>query len=327
MTEPKHTGPLNPIELTRVSNAELILRMEKLVRTERKVTHLVLLHIAEIESRKIYADLGFDGMYSYLTKGLGYSEGSAYRRLQSSRLLKQVPEVAKKIEDGRLNLTQLTEVQKCVKENTLSSEETLKVLEKLENKNSFETQKTLTFELNLPVQTTEKIKPQADESIRMELTLTKEQFDDLEQAKSLLSHIYPDGSWSDIIAKLAKEFNQQKLLGHSEIGENSKKVSTLASLLENPTQCVLAAGEKPSVKRKSISLGIRRQLLRKAGNCCEFKDPKNGKRCGSKYQLQIDHIQPVAFGGGNDLENLRVLCRTHNLQAARNRGLNYEFSS
>lgn len=33
-----------------------------------------------------------------MTRGLGYSEGSAYRRLQSARLLKQVPTVADKIE-------------------------------------------------------------------------------------------------------------------------------------------------------------------------------------------------------------------------------------
>lgn len=323
MTESKQNGPFNHLELARVSNAELILRMEKLVRTERKVTHLVLLHIAEIESRKVYADLGFDGMYSYLTKGLGYSEGSAYRRLQSARLLAQVPEVAEKIENGRLNLTQLTEVQKCVKGNTLSSEETLKVLGMLENKNSFETQKTLAFELNLPIQTKEKIKPQGDESIRMELTLTKEQFEDLEQAKSLLSHIFPDGSWSDVIAKLAKEFNQRKLVGRSKNEESPKKESTSGGSLESPTHCLLAAGERVFVKRKYIPLRVRREILQKAGYCCEFEHPRTGKRCSSKYQLEIDHIQPIALCGGNELENLRVLCRAHNLQAARNHGLVY----
>ena len=108
--------------LHNIFNDELILRMQKLVRTERKVMHLVLLHIAEIESRKMYADLGFDGMYSYLTQGLGYSESAAYRRLQSARLLRQVPSVAENIEDGSLNLSQLTQVQKCLKESAKNGE-------------------------------------------------------------------------------------------------------------------------------------------------------------------------------------------------------------
>ncbi|MGE5084977.1 MAG: hypothetical protein ACM3MG_01655 [Bacillota bacterium] len=186
------------MELKFIPNNELIQRLEKLARTERKITHLVLLHIAEIEERKIYADLGFDGMYSYLTRGLGYSEGSAYRRLQSARLLKQVPTAAEKIENGSLNLSQLTQVQKCLKESirngeSVSIEQTLEVLSKLENKNSFETQKTLALEMNLPVELHEKVKPQQDESIRLEITLTKEQFAELEQAKILLSHICPYG--------------------------------------------------------------------------------------------------------------------------------------
>lgn len=297
-------------ELKRLSNKDLIERVEKLVRTERKITHLVLLHISEIESRKIYADLGFDGMYSYLTKGLGYSEGSAYRRLQSARLLARVPEVAEKIESGSLNLTQLTNVQKCIKENGISPERTLEVLGKIENKNSFETQKTLAIEMDLPVQVHEKLKPQADESVRIELTLSKGQFEELEQAKSILSHICPDGSWSEVIAKLAEEFNQRKLLGRTEKAKNS-------------TQCVLAPKERRSNSRKHLSLKVKRQLFQKAGQCCEFQDPKTGARCHSRYQLQIDHIQPVAFGGSSETENLRVLCRTHNLQAARSCGLEF----
>lgn len=79
------------MNLKNISNFELTQRLEKLVRTERKITHLVLLHIIEIEERKLYAEMGFDGMYTFLTRGLGYSEASAYRRLQAARLVKQVP--------------------------------------------------------------------------------------------------------------------------------------------------------------------------------------------------------------------------------------------
>lgn len=118
--------------------------------------------------------MGYDGMYSYLTKGLGFSDGAAYRRLQSARLLKQLPEVAKKVEDGALNLSQLTQVQKCLKEVS-----------------------------------------QKDHSVHLEITLSAEQFAELETAKSLLSHICVDGKWPDIIATLAEKYNKKKLGGHT----------------------------------------------------------------------------------------------------------------
>ncbi|MGZ3769994.1 MAG: hypothetical protein ACXVCP_16020 [Bdellovibrio sp.] len=207
------------ISLSNISNLELISRMEKLVRTERKITHLILQYILEIEDRKLYADLGYDGMFTYLTRGLGYSEASAYRRLQSAKLLRKVPEISTNIEEGNLNLSQLTLVQKCLKEKkqktgeSISSQDTLLVLEKIQNKNSFETEKVLAVEFDRTCQTHEKVQPQKNDSVRLEITLTQEQFSEIEQAKSLLSHICPDGNLADVISTLAKIYNRKKLEG------------------------------------------------------------------------------------------------------------------
>ena len=43
----------------------------------------------------------------------------------------------------------------------------------------------------------------------------------------------------------------------------------------------------------------------------------SGGVCGSTWQLELDHILPRARGGPCTAANLRVLCRSHNLQAAR----------
>ncbi|MDG0815872.1 HNH endonuclease [Bdellovibrio svalbardensis] len=332
------------MDLKNISNHELCLRMEKLVRSERKITHLILMHILEIESRRLYADLGFDGMFSYLTKGLGYSESGAYRRLQSARILKQVPSAADKLETGALNLSQLTQVQKCLKEASklnaadCSKERTQALLEKIENKNTFQTEKVLAIEFNKAVQLHEVVKPQGDESVRLEITFSKKQYEELEQARALLSHVCPDGTWSEVLAVLAQKFNQSKLGKNSTQGFAAKQEKAVA-----PAECMDAAGiEKveaaSSVKsgadegtaktktgsmaeRKYLSVKIRRDLFAKAQGCCEYRDAKSGRTCGSTYQLQVDHIYPRALGGGDEQTNLRILCRSHNLLMANRLGI------
>lgn len=137
------------MKLNHLTDSELIAQTEKVVKSERKLMHVVLCHIAEMEARKLYADLGFDSMYSYLTKKLGYCETSAYSRWQGARLLIKIPEAVEKIESGSLKLSQLTQVQKCLKHHEQSSgkvtnkTEALQILAKIENQTSHQTQKTL----------------------------------------------------------------------------------------------------------------------------------------------------------------------------------------
>ncbi|WP_415061509.1 HNH endonuclease [Bdellovibrio sp.] len=348
------------MDLKNISNLELTQRLEKLARTERKITHLVLLHINEMESRRLYADLGYDGMYSYLTKGLGYSESSAYRRLQSARLLIQIPAIADKLESGSLNLSQLTQVQKCLKEEIRTSGgkpsnvNTQRILKEIENKNTFETQKILTLQFNQPPQKSQMIKPQADDSVRLEITFSGEDYTELQKAKELLSHICPNGSWSEIIVTLAKKFNKAKVGSTKENSTQSFAAKKTNRFEEINRQCKIDKGRKieiiekiekinadericdeakianepkvnnetkslakvvPTMKRQYISLNIRRELFIRADHRCQFKS-RNGKTCGSTYQLQIDHIFPKALGGVDHPQNLRVLCRSHNLLMA-----------
>ncbi|AFY02019.1 HNH endonuclease [Bdellovibrio bacteriovorus] len=315
------------INLSLISNSELLSRMQNLVRTERKITHLILLHIAEIEARKLYAELGYDGMFPYLTRGLGYSEGSAYRRLHSARLLAQVPQIANKIESGSLNLSQLTKMQKCLAKSEdrgeiLTVTKTLEVLQKIEDKNTFETEKTLAQEMNVPIESYEMLTPQRDDSVRLLVTLTKEHFSQLELSKSLLSHVCIEGTWAQVIGKLAEVFNKKKLEG---------RIAVTQSAIVAAADCVGNGAEDDEPKepretgvkrsRSYLPRGLRRELFKKAQYRCEYRDTFSGKKCQSSYQLQIDHRIPVALGGSDRAENLRVLCRTHNLAEARRMGI------
>jgi len=312
--------------LSGISNHEVLNEMDRLVKSERKITHTILNHINEIESRRLYAELGYDSMFKYLTQRCGYGEDSAYRRLQAARVLKKNPEIALKLEQGSLNLTQLTQVQKCLKQERkvgviFRPVQTLQILEQIENKSSFETKKVLAVEFNQPIQTHEVVKPQRDESVRLEIAFTPEQMKTLNQVKDLLSHSLPEGSWAEIIVHLAEKHIKKTLGKNQETDNQAPEESAKPSSVKinepsaKSTQSFLAKR-----KRRPIKITLRRKLLQKARHCCEFFDPKTNTQCQSHYQLQIDHRIPLACGGTDTEANLRVLCRTHNLLAAKQWG-------
>ncbi len=106
------------------------------------------------------------------------------------------------------------------------------------------------------------------------------------------------------ISTEAKRGNPDNLMTKSE---SSKNYTSNSTLYKN--------------SRKPINLTIKRELLNKAHHCCQYVDSVTGKKCESTYQLQIDHCVPLAKNGSHDINNLQVLCRTHNLLSAHKWGL------
>ena len=317
------------MNLKNVSNEVLLLRTENLVHTERKIMHLVLIHILEIMDRKLYADLGYDSMYTMITKKFGYSEPSALRRIDAAKLLKKVPEVADRINSGALNLSQAVQLQKCLaseamKGESVSETRTHEILEKLENCNGFETKQLLAQEFNMPLKVQEIIRPQKDESVRLETTFTKVEFEELKNAKSLLSHIVHSGSWAEVITVMARKFNQPKV--GKAASESASKSTSIKGFATEPKGSKSESELAPSkiTNRPHVSVHLKRKLYAEAQGCCQYQS-LDGTRCGSKFQIQIDHVTPVTWGGKSSPENLRLLCRTHNLFAARQLGLHHNF--
>ncbi len=62
------------------------------------------------------------------------------------------------------------------------------------------------------------------------------------------------------------------------------------------------------------SQGVSRQARRvvfQRDQSCQYVH-QDGRRCGSRYQLQVDHIHSQWLGGGHGIENLQLLCGMHN---------------
>ena len=137
-----------------------------------------------------------------------------------------------------------------------------------------------------------------DSQIRLQVTLSTPQYSELERAREVASHSHFGAPMGEVIGILATDYLDRKDPLRKE------------SHAETPAAAPERTGRRP------IPQNIRRLVFQRADGRCEYKNPHTGQTCGSRFQTQIDHIKPVALGGTNAVENLRLLCRAHNAWSA-----------
>jgi len=293
------------MNLKHLGNQKLLSDTLDLSKQESKITAQLLWHIREIEDRKLYFECGYNSIFDYLVKGLKYAHGSAYRRLQAARLLRFVPEVAEKIESGSLNLTTAAFTQNLMMvhekyEGRLSREQKAQIIEKIENKSSCTVEQVLAKELpqatlQLEQKKKESIKQLTENKTLLTLVVDRETAELLNRAEEILSNAC--SGKGEVLKRILHEFVARK--------DPLKQKSVAQS----------AAATAPA-GRQNLKVSIKRIIFQRDQAKCQHRDPKTGNICGSRSYLNIDHIIPVAKGGSNHPDNLRVLCRAHNVLAA-----------
>ncbi len=338
ITKPQTTQ----LQLKKLGDQELNQEIKNLASQERKLTEKILWHIAEVDARKLYLGLAYSSLFEYLTKEIGYTAGSAQRRIDAARLLQRLPEVADKIKEGSLNLGQISKLQSVQRQfkkesgMAVSLTEQRDIIQNLENKNLEQTDLILAQHFNrtsfLAVKTYETKRIQKDESVRIELTFSKEEMKLLQEVQAQLSN-QTGGSLKTMILELAKK--SLKISLSKSIGSSSKKCgqktqkstatmavnvpplsSSIDSTLFSPTpnakkSTATICTATMAVNSRYVSTETKRTIFARDQHC-QFKDRNTNKICGSKYFLEIDHVIPKHQNGGNTLENLRLLCASHN---------------
>jgi len=82
-----------------------------------------------------------------------------------------------------------------------------------------------------------------------------------------------------------------------------------------------AKTDRPPAKLRSaapdrIPAHVRREVWERDEGRCQWP-LHGGGICGSTRRVEVDHVVPEALGGPPTAENLRLLCRAHNQEAAR----------
>ena len=110
----------------------------------------------------------------------------------------------------------------------------------------------------------------------------------------------------------------QALLGHTL--PSSDYVEVLKRLLQDWVRAAecrkYGLTEKPRERRSAgngryVPAEVKRAVVKRDGGRCTFVGDDK-RRCGTRKDLEFDHVTPVAKGGRTTVENLRLRCRRHN---------------
>lgn len=301
--------------LSVLTDSELEAGLQSLIGAETETLYGVLLHIREVDSRRLYLRRAKSNLFEYLVRVCRYSSPAAHRRIDAARLSVEIPEILPKIREGRLNLFQIGVLQRGVrqkeKEEVVTRTKKVEILAKLEACSFREVESIVAKELGLKVIARTSSRSQADESVRLSVTLCGRAWKKLEECRDLLSHSIPNGDWAQILEKLgtfylAKKKRERAAASESEVPPRQ------------PRPRRARASRKPP-HEAPIPPNLRAFILAR-DRCCQWRDPHTNELCGSTFQLEIDHILMRSQGGTNDPANLRVLCGGHNRLEARDAG-------
>jgi hypothetical protein len=77
--------------VTRLSDAELVVRVKSLVAREHDVTAQLVAHLAELDTRDVHLREGYGSLFVYCRDALGLSECEAYNRIEVARAARRFP--------------------------------------------------------------------------------------------------------------------------------------------------------------------------------------------------------------------------------------------
>ena len=282
-------------------------RIQDLVRREHGALADLLLALAEFDALSVYRRLGYPSLFVYLHRCTGLSKGAASYKVCAARLVRRFPEVVEPLRDGRLCITNVIQLSKVMTEDnraeTLpkffhrSRQEAKELVAEIKPMEKVPERTVVTVERT--VGSAAEPRPTHPERVQIEPPRTL-----VEPMTATLSRIHLTAS-RDFLALLKKA-----KAGQSHVQPNATDEQVLTAALE-------LLVEKQEKRRASVAARVKREVRVRDGGKCQWPLASGGI-CGSEVRVEIDHIQPRGKGGPSTVANCRILCKPHNLEAARN---------
>ncbi len=301
-----------------------------------------LLELGRFDADQVWRELGHSHFFNFLRRELGMSKTLAYYRMVGASLLRKYPALEEPLRDGRLCVSSLPQLQKVIREDNwqamlprfygCSKREAQRVvvaIAPVENP----PMRDVIVQVSTSLQSVHPVEPTSTplsntsmhpsemaESIPLSPRPVETPRDTLEPLTSQLHRIHFTASEAFIQKleavkdTLARDFPEGDLESIFEAGLDAllAKAAKRTAQTEKPRK----APEACNIATPRIADPIRRAVYQRDAHQCQWP-LHSGQICGEKRFLELDHIVPLARGGPSSLENLRVLCRAHNQEAAR----------
>ncbi len=285
--------------LANLSDEQLLSSLSAVCFETRRLLGRLLLHLIEVEARRLDVRSACSSLYDFCQRRLGMSESEAVRRIEAARLVSRFPSLLGAIERGELHLTALLLLR-----NQFTDDNVEELVSATAGKTKREIQELLAARAPKPdvlptitalppspspaspapaqVSSPARLEPLAPSRHRLELTVSTEVRAKLERARDLMSH---------------------RIERRSSGGD-------LETVLDHALDALLTKLEKERVG-DGVPRAVRREVFERDGERCTFTD-EQGNRCPAHTYLELDHVVPRAQGGRDEAQNLRVVCRAHN---------------
>jgi len=139
--------------------------------------------------------------------------------------------------------------------------------------------------------------PLTAELRRLHVTVTKSFLGKLEKARDGLARVKPGASVEDTLEAALDALLAAQARSRGSTSRPQRR-------------------PRPSGDPRHVPVSVKRAVWERDCGCCQWV-LDGGGICGSTRNLEFDHIRPLALGGLPTTENTRLLCRFHNLLAAR----------
>jgi hypothetical protein len=176
------------------------------------------------------------------------------------------------------------------------------------------------------------VEPVTADTWSMRVTLDRQLKADLDALRGLLSHKFPDGNLAAVLGEALRCAIEKhgKRRGAVQPARPRSSAATApaapavpsaeASSVPTPAASAGPGGQPPDAEppprvappprapRPPVPLAVRRAVWERDGGRCTYVSA-DGRRCGSTWQLEFDHVDPAARGGPSTVENTRLRCK------------------
>jgi 5-methylcytosine-specific restriction endonuclease McrA len=246
----------------------------------------IVLHLMEVERRRLHIALGYSSLYAYGIAELNWSENVAHKRAKAARAAQACPEIVDHLASGELTLASVFVLAPHVEGDAGTA-----LVAEACGKSRREVERQIAERFSeAPRGGNVRTIALAEGKTRLEITITERCEALLREAADLDGH--RQAEMADILEQaLADYVAKRKAQCHGQV-------------------------QRPQVAPRPcdadrVSSRAKREVYERDGGRCSFVG-KAGHRCTQAYQLEYDHKRPRAHGGTSSADNLRLLCRVHN---------------